>query len=321
MGDGGHAGKDKWTVSTVKNVLQNEKYAGNALLQKSFCTDFLTKKMKKNEGEIPQYFVENSHPAIVPQETYDLVQDEIRRRRESGKRITGASLFSGRIICGNCGTAFGSKVWQSNNKYRRTVWQCNGKYGNKRNGSLCQTPHVTEEAVQTAFVRAFNQLLGDKEKYIAAFEDVLPVIADTSAMEKEMLMLAEERDVVEELIRKCVDDNAHRAQDQNAYQKKYDGLITRYETAKTRLEKISVELQERAARRERITRFLDQLRKVDDLLTEFDETHWCSMVENITVHTASDMTVTFALYVQRRYAVRTGQRNLCNHHNPEFYCG
>ncbi len=62
-------------------VLSNEKYRGDALLQKTFCTDFLTKKMKVNEGEVPQYYVENSHPAIVNAEVFELVQQELERRK------------------------------------------------------------------------------------------------------------------------------------------------------------------------------------------------------------------------------------------------
>jgi hypothetical protein len=264
------------------------------LLQKTFCTDFLTKTMKKNEGEVPQYFVENSHPGIVSKETFDLVQSEIRRRRESEQCGCGSSLFSGRVFCGECGAAFGSKIWQSNSKYRRTVWQCNTKYERgKRGGSRCTAPHVSEEALQTAFVAAFNQLLGGKEQYIAAFEEILPAIAGTAELDKEAAALTEEQDVVAELVRKCVEDNAHAAQDQDEYQAKYEGLTARYEAAQNRLKTIAAEKQDRSARHERIRRFLDTLRQADGLLEAFDETLWRSTVEKVTVHTGTEMTFTF----------------------------
>lgn len=73
------SGRSTWQPRTILSILANEKYKGDALLQKTFCTDFLTKKMKINEGEVPQYYVENSHPAIVSDEVYEEVQLELQR--------------------------------------------------------------------------------------------------------------------------------------------------------------------------------------------------------------------------------------------------
>ena len=107
---------------------------------------------------------------------------------------------------------------------------------------------------------------------------------DTAGLDKEAMALAEERDVVTGLIRKCVEDNAHTAQDQDAYREKYEGLAARYEAACQRLEAIAAEKQDRAARKERMLRFLDTLRQADGLLAEFDETLWRATVDRIIVH-------------------------------------
>ena len=77
------AGKKKWQCTTVESILTNEKYKGDAILQKSFCVDFLTKKMKPNQGEVPKYYVENSHPAIIEPTAFDEVQAELARRRQA----------------------------------------------------------------------------------------------------------------------------------------------------------------------------------------------------------------------------------------------
>ena len=87
------AGKAKWQASTVKSILSNEKYRGDALLQKTFTVDFLTKKAKVNEGETPQYYVENSHPAIVSAEVFELTQVELARRRQHGRHQYNYGLF------------------------------------------------------------------------------------------------------------------------------------------------------------------------------------------------------------------------------------
>ena len=103
-------GKQTWQPATILSILTNEKYKGDALLQKTFCTDFLTKKMKVNEGEVPQYYVENSHPAIIEPEVFDMAQDELARRKQAGRSHHGTSCFAGKLVCGCCGGLYGSKV-------------------------------------------------------------------------------------------------------------------------------------------------------------------------------------------------------------------
>ena len=90
-------GKDKWGSTVIESILTNEKYKGSALLQKTFTVDFLEKKMKTNEGEVPQYFIEHSHDAIIPPEDWELVQVEIARRKSLGRKYSGNSVFGARL--------------------------------------------------------------------------------------------------------------------------------------------------------------------------------------------------------------------------------
>lgn len=89
-----------------------------APMQKCFTVDFLTKKRKVNEGEVPQYYVEHSHEPIITPEEFDKVQTELARRKQISRQYSGKSIFSSRIVCGDCGSYFGSKVWNSTSKYR-----------------------------------------------------------------------------------------------------------------------------------------------------------------------------------------------------------
>ena len=98
-------GKTRWQSSVITSILTNEKYKGSALLQKAFTVDYLSKKMKKNEGEVPQYYVEESHPGIIPPEEWNRVQAEIARRQALANCTSGGSVFSSRIFCGDCGCA------------------------------------------------------------------------------------------------------------------------------------------------------------------------------------------------------------------------
>ena len=136
------AGKTKWTDSTVKSILTNEKYKGDALLQKSYTADYLTKKKKVNHGEVPMYYVQDNHEAIISPEIFDAVQHEIERRKNSGSRYSGVDILSAKLICGECGCFYSPKVWHSTDKYRRIIYQCGHKY---RKQKRCSTPHFTAE--------------------------------------------------------------------------------------------------------------------------------------------------------------------------------
>ena len=152
-------GKKIWAGRTIESILTNEKYKGDALLQKKFTVDFLTKRQKINEGEVPQYYVEHSHPAIISPKEFDLVQTELERRKEIN--YSGMSLFSSRIICGDCGSFYGSKVWHSTSKYRRTIWQCNSKFKGEH---FCSTPHLYEAEIKAKFISAKIKLSQLREK-------------------------------------------------------------------------------------------------------------------------------------------------------------
>ena len=105
-------------------------------IQKTFTPDFLTKKAVKNNGQVPSYLVEQSRPAIIPPATFEIVQTEIVRRRQEGRRYSSVSIFASKIKCGECGGFFGAKVLHSTDKYRRVIYRCNNKY----DGHKCQPP-------------------------------------------------------------------------------------------------------------------------------------------------------------------------------------
>ena len=96
-------GKDRWSVSTIKSILSNEKYKGDALRQKTYTVDYLSKTVRKNNGEVKQYYVSNSHEAIIDEDTFNLVQAELERRSNFRSALRDNSIFSTKIICGECG--------------------------------------------------------------------------------------------------------------------------------------------------------------------------------------------------------------------------
>ena len=190
------AGKSKWGTTTVASILTNEKYKGAALLQKKFTIDFLDKKMKVNEGEVPQYYIEQSHQPIIDPEEFDKVQAEFVRRKGLGHRYSGNSIFAARIVCGDCGSFYGPKVWHSNSKYRRTIWQCNEKFAGERK---CRTPHLREEDIKARFLAAFNQLLNGKDALLEDCRIMQDHLTACTALDAELDELLREIAVVTEL--------------------------------------------------------------------------------------------------------------------------
>jgi site-specific DNA recombinase len=282
--------KAKWNAATVRRMLENEKYKGDALLQKSYTTDFLTKKKKINEGEIPQYYVKNNHEAIIDPAVFDMVQIELENRNPGPNRRSGVSIFSSRIKCSECGSWYGSKVWHSTSKYRRTIYQCNHKYDDDNH---CRTSHLDEETIKALFISAVNKLLSDREEILGNFELIKSAVFDTADLEKEQTELQNELEVVAGMIQQAIDDNAHFALDQGEYQERYNGLVDRFDLAKVRHTAVTEEITDKQTRLSTINTFLGTLSKQDNLLTEFDEKLWCSLVDYATVYDKDDVRFTF----------------------------
>lgn len=285
-------GKEIWGITTINSILKNEKYKGDAELQKTFTVDFLEKIRKKNEGEIPKYYVTQSHPHIIEPAIFDLVQEEKQKRQAQGKSRTANHFFTYKVFCGQCGGVYGPKLWSPNDRFRRIVWQCNEKY--KVKGRVnCRTPHLSEDELKNAFLCAMNQILLDKETYISNYDPIIEMLTDTSAQDEEITALGERVMGVHAEIKALVDQNAHSIQNQDDYQRRYDDLVIRYEDLKARLAAVDAEKQGRLLRKNKILHFLDKLRGQDNLLNEFDEPLFRATVDSMIVHTKDNVVVKF----------------------------
>lgn len=181
-------------------------------------------------------------------------------------------------------------VWHSNDKYHKVVWQCNHKFDG---GEKCTTPHLDEETVKALFLKAANAIFSERDSIREDYEAVKERLYDTSELKAERIRLQEEMNIVAEMIQQCVNENARVALDQTECQKKYDGLAECFDRIKERLEAVDFAITERMAKREKTERFLAELEKMDDPLTEFDEEDWYSLVEYVTVYSREDIRFTF----------------------------
>ena len=244
--------------------------------------------MKRNEGEVPQYYVEGSHSPIVGAALFDHVQEEMRRRKGIGN-IAGASCFSGRIVCGDCGSVYGRKLWHSTSKYCRVVWQCNGKF---KGAEKCSTPHLYEKDIKRMILDFVNGLIMDRKEILGGLKESLAFITDNTDLEKERGGLQDECEVVMELMRKMVQVNTRVSQDQADYNARYSGMTARYDKAIKRLMEVKEDITAHSAKRSKLECFLKLLDSRDDLLTEFDEGLWLGIVHQMKVHADGNFTFT-----------------------------
>lgn len=283
-------GKEQWSVSTIMSILTNEKYKGDALLQKTYTADFLTKTVKRNHGEVPQYYIKDSHPAIIDPETFELVQQEIERRHPNRRQLHRNSPFTAKIICGDCGGYYGRKVWHSNSKHRKYIWRCNKKY---QTGTPCSTPTLDESVIETTFVEAFNQVLRSKAEYITRFEKMLPALADVSGLEKQLEEEKEKHAKLLNSLRCYMEENTRQIQDQQEYNRHFSELDTECKKTEEEIARLKEEILAQSARKEQIRRCLDELKQCGNILEEFDVDLWNSMVESVMVFTDKRLTFLF----------------------------
>ena len=166
-------GSTKWQATTLQSMLENEKYKGDVVLQKSYTVDFLTKKRVMNQGEIQKFYIEDDHEAIIEPWIWECVQLEIERRKryleehgaKSYSNNTENNPFASKIVCGECNKVFTRKGWRSSTGETRKIWQCSERY--KVKGIMgCANRHVEESTLEKAFVMAWNWILENKEYFL-----------------------------------------------------------------------------------------------------------------------------------------------------------
>ena len=231
-------------------------------------------------GEIPQYYVEDNHEPIVSKELFEIVQNEIEKRTK-GNRYSGVGLFSSKIKCGECGSWYGSKVWHSTDKYKKTIYRCNHKYGK---GKVCETPHVTEEEIKDVIVKAINQVIRNKKEIIESIETIIKKLCNTSKLEKERKEISDELNVVAEMQQDLLEKNTKTIQNQEKYNVEYDKITKRYNETKTQYDEICEKISKQLARKEQLMYYLNSFKKQKGLLKEFDVALFVGLIDYIEVH-------------------------------------
>ena len=293
---------ERWSSAVIHNILTNEKYMGDALLQKTYITDCITKKVKKNMGERPMYYVENNHPAIIPRETFDQVQKEMTRRsskrkvlQKSGKtelgKYSGKYALTELLVCGECGSPYKRVTWARNGK-KRIVWRCVSRleFGTK----YCHnSPTLDESRLHNAILAAMNEYAAIRQEVcpdvLAMVEEAKRAMSQAGAMllelKKRMDEVSQEQsDVLDRLLANMADAEL------NARMK---ALTDEKEALKAQILKVQqkeVSMAEQAAKRQQMW---DSLKECSAGYTEFDDEFVRQIIRKITVEDAETIHVHF----------------------------
>ena len=295
-------GVECWSSAIIHNILTNEKYIGDALLLKTYVTDCITKKVKKNMGERPMYYVENNHPAVISRELFDLVQKEMTRRsskrkvlQKSGKtelgKYSGKYALTELLVCGECGSPYKRVTWARNGK-KRIVWRCVSRleFGTK----YCQhSPTLDESRLHSAILAAMND-------YAAVRQEICPDVLAMAEEAKQALTQAgaklltlkrrldevsrEQSDLLDLLLANMADA------DLNARMKALTDEKASLKEQILEAQQEEVGLAEQAAQRQKMR---DSIMECSVGYTEFDDEFVRQIIQKITVEDAETIRIHF----------------------------
>lgn len=304
-------GGSEWTLSAVRSILTNEKYCGDVLLQKTYTSDCISRKVLKNTGQLPMYLVQNHHEGIVSRETFDEVQAEMARRnagRSPSKKNapTGMTSYSSkyalseRLVCGECGTLYRRCTWSKNGN-KRIVWRCVSRldYGKK----YCHhSPTMDENILQNSILAALNSRMSQKSELIRQIAGTMET--EFAPIPGESMSLAEIDDRLDALskkfqllLSKAANDGAE------SYTEQFKAIVNETTSLKDRRKLIEKLRKENAAANQQISRAVEAMENASAELTSWDEPTIRQLIDTVKVVSADEIMVYLRDGVEIRQAV------------------
>lgn len=294
------AGGTTWTTTVLRSILTNEKYCGDVLLQKTFTSDCISRKVIKNTGQLPMYLIQDHHEGIVARSTFQASQTELARRtsvRSPSKKNapTGKSSYaskyalSERLVCGECGTLYRRCTWSRNGR-KRVVWRCVSRldYGTK----YCHnSPTLDEEPLQKAILTALNAAMSNKpaliQKITEAMEmELVPFPGENMSLADIERRLSELNDQTRELVAE-----AACAEDASAFTVQLKAVMDEVTTLKAKRTQIQEQRQGNAQVMQRVQNAVTAVETAPAEITEWDESLIRQLVDTVKVVSAEKIIV------------------------------
>jgi len=286
-------GNETWNYGVIYQMIQNEKYMGDALLQKSYTVDFLTKKRVKNNGIVPQYYIEDNHEPIIPKELFYRVQEEVARRgsmhkpavarkaKEENSKYSSKYALSEILICGECGHPYRRQTWSKNGR-KSAVWRCESRL--KAGTKNCRnSPTLKEVPLHEAIMKAVNRVVENQGEFVGAFrENVTRVIGSYSTKD-----VATEYDgQVEELQQQLmglIEENARQGAVDEDFDERYREIAEEIRGLKVKKLKMVQEQKLAVGYDQRLEDMDRSLKRVSSEVKTFDEGLIRRLLERIKV--------------------------------------
>lgn len=288
-------GNTEWNVNSIRTILINEKYIGDAMAQKTFTTDYLTKTRKENQGELQKYYVENAHEAIIPREVFYKVQEELHQRanlyKKSSKQETeskgkhsGKYALSKITICKECGCEYRRQIWSKYGE-KKAVWRCENRL---RNGTrYCKdSPTIEESALHRAVLHAINQVLENKGDFLQTFRKNVVAALTNGTEDSEY---AKEKKKLQKAMAELIQQQAQQNGDETAFEERCQAITAQIEALEMKQIK-AASRGENGRKMEDIEDFMD---KTNCVLTEYDDKLVRQLIQNINVINARKIEVVF----------------------------
>lgn len=293
-------GHKKWNDGVIRGMLRNEKYMGDALLQKTYIADLFTRQTRKNTGELPQYYVENSHPAIIDRLTFQRVQEEMARRSSLKKVSTAAKTelakYSGKYVltellsCGNCGSPYRRVTW-TRPEGKKIVWRCINRLENGK--KFCkEAPTLEESRIHTAVVSTMNEMFSLKSMKAILQDSIQSALAqkngETSlaAIDSRLSELREQQYRLLQLAAAVGADSTQYDEELKKISLEFSALVAK----RSELEKKRQDTEQADERAEQLAA---ELEAVDTGITTFDEVTVRQLISAITVLSEEKLLICF----------------------------
>ena len=282
--------KKKWADSTVNSILQNEKYVGDALLQKSYTTNYLTGEKKVNEGEIPQYYVKNNHEPIIERKIFDLVQAEVARRKGKVGRYNNERLFTKKLTCGHCGGSFTPSTQKGAQKQPYMVWSCPARK-RSMNPIKCDTGRFSDASIKDMFIHAVNQI--PVTDIVETQKLVNKIAFNTAELEQQQRQTKLDLDELTLQMELYIAQNTRVAQNQDIYNQEYAELSSKFTETKNHYEELTATIKDKKLRKFLADQYYTRLKSLTYPVDRIDHELWLALVDHVLIKDQEDITFVF----------------------------
>ena len=291
-----------FSKNMIMNILRNEKYCGDCILQKTVTVDCISKTRKVNQGEAPMYIVENNHPAIISREVFNRAQEELIRRQalraKSDKTsITATGKYSKYALtevlqCAECGSRYRRVTWTAHGR-KKIVWRCISRldYGTKH----CKDSiTVEEEALHGAVVRALNRFHAEDEStYLTLMKATIGEAIGINGGSEEIDLLTRRIDTLNKRMLDLVNETVAAGKDVESSEDEFKGISDQIEQLNRRIAAIQESIHEDGSRQARLEEIQNIIAERNANETQYDDSIVRQMIECIKVHNDGKLTIIF----------------------------